>query len=307
MTEQERQRFKEAYTQYLPLPADTEPELGAALVSILHNPGSLVRPQVVLGVSLAYGFALEHATELAIALEYFHTASLLFDDLPSMDHAVERRGRPCVYVEFGEASAVLSALALINRAYALVWKAVAECVPECRARALAFLERYLGVDGLVNGQSMDLHHAGRSHTWQSTRAIALRKTVPLFRLTLVLPAMLGNAPERELQLLDRIAIFWGLSYQIVDDLKDVLEQSAASGKTTSRDQLLDRPNMALVLGTDAAAQRLTRFVRVGDRVTARLVRARPAMRFLESVRDELSQEALRVVQPAVHAVGVGGG
>lgn len=302
MTEQERQRLEKSFTLNLPLPTDIEPELGAALASVLGNPGSLIRPELVLGVSLAYGFAPERATQLAIALEYFHTASLLFDDLPSMDNAVERRGRACVHVEFSEASAMLSALALINRAYALVWAAVAECGPECRRKGLAYFERYLGVGGLVNGQSMDLRYAGGPKTLQATEAVALRKTVALIRLTLVLPAMLAGAPECDLHLLNRIAVAWGLSYQIVDDLKDLLEPAAATGKTAFRDELLNRPNIALVLGVDEAARRLARLMRLGDRLVARLVRARPAMNFLQSVPAELSQEALRMTHPAVHAV-----
>ena len=46
-----------------------------------------------------------------------------------MDNAMERRGVPCVHFEFGEAAAILAALALINRAYALSWRAVSSALP----------------------------------------------------------------------------------------------------------------------------------------------------------------------------------
>ncbi len=95
----------------------------------------------------------------AVALEYFHTASLLFDDLPCMDNALERRGAPCVHLAFGEEGAILTALALINRAYALTWRAVAGCPQVRQVRALAYIEHCLGVEGLLNGQSLDLHYS----------------------------------------------------------------------------------------------------------------------------------------------------
>jgi geranylgeranyl diphosphate synthase type II len=191
MTEQDRKRLKDVFTTYLPLPVNLEPHLREALGQVLRNPGSLFRPEIVLEISLGYGLSETDATDLAIGLEYFHTASLLFDDLPSMDDAVERRGIPCVHLEFGDAGAILAALALINRAYALIWRAVSSSLPERRSTALAYVERYLGVGGLLNGQSMDLHYATLPHNRQMTEQIAMGKTVSLIRLTLVLPAILG--------------------------------------------------------------------------------------------------------------------
>ena len=89
-----------------------DPRFEEALRHVLDHPGSLVRPRMVLLVATAYELDDAAAQDLAIALEYFHTASLIFDDLPCMDNAMERRGVPCVHFEFGEAEAILSALAL---------------------------------------------------------------------------------------------------------------------------------------------------------------------------------------------------
>src|ERR1035438_3279487 len=121
----------EAFKTFLPLPATLDAPLEEALRHVLDSPGSLVRPRVVFQVAKAYGLHETPAKELAIALEYFHTASLVFDDLPCMDNAMERRGVPCVHFAFGEAGAILTALALINRAYALTWRAIAGAPQEC--------------------------------------------------------------------------------------------------------------------------------------------------------------------------------
>ena len=298
MTDLNQKNLKNTLADYLPLPSDTDPHLKAALETVLHNPGSLVRPEIVAKMFAAYSLPSAHATELGIALEYFHTASLLFDDLPCMDDAQERRGAPCVHIQFGEAEAILASLALINKAYGLTWRAIAGCGPDHQIEALAYVEKYLGVGGLLNGQSMDLNYASLPNDHQTTERIAMSKTVSLIRLTLVLPGMLGGASAAELQLLERVAICWGLSYQIVDDLKDVLHTPAESGKTGSRDASLGRPNIALVAGVPNAAERLTRLIAMGDNMLQRVVNRRPGVAFLQDLRRQLNAEADKIIANA---------
>ena len=296
MKDLQRIRLKQAFKDYMPLPAALEPHLRKALDRVLANPGSLIRPEIVLNVGLGYHLPDSAAMDLAIGLEYFHTASLLFDDLPSMDDAVERRGFPCVHVDFGDAGAILAALALVNRGYALSWRAVAQASRELQPEALAYVERHLGIEGLLNGQSMDLHYSDLPHDRRTTQQTAIGKTVSLIRLTLVLPAILGGASTVELQLLERIALFWGLSYQVADDLKDVLQSSSQSGKTSSRDLSLGHPNTALDLGVEAATLRLTRLIGLGDRMLNRLLVLRPSLDFLLDLRDQLGFEAQRLTE-----------
>jgi geranylgeranyl pyrophosphate synthase len=286
----------EAFSSSLPLPAVLDPNFEDALRHVLDNPGSLTRPKLVFQMATAYGVTAARAQELAVALEYFHTASLLFDDLPCMDNALERRGAPCTHLAFGEEGAILTALALINRAYALSWRAVAGSAQDRQMRAMAFIEKCLGVEGLLNGQSFDLHYSTLPHTRETTEHIARGKTVSLIRLTLALPAMLGGASPRELQLIERISVYWGLGYQIVDDLKDVLASATLSGKTPARDELLGRPNIAVAIGIRGAVHRLTRFIDIGDRVLRSLLVLRPELDFLERLRGELQQELARVTR-----------
>lgn len=298
MSQQDANPLLDAFAESMPLPPNLEPRLRNALHHILDHEGSLVRPQIVADLCAVYAFPAQNAQQLAIALEYFHTASLIFDDLPCMDDAVERRGAPCVHIAFGEPSAILAALALINRAYALVWQAVAACPPALQTQAQQYIETHLGVSGLLNGQSLDLNYSSLPHNLATTERVALGKTVSLIRLTLVLPAMVSGASQRELQLLDRIAISWGLSYQIVDDLKDILQASCETGKTTARDLSLDRPNIAVSIGVNAALYRMDRLLRLGDRTLDRLMERRPSMAFLARLRRTLQEEMLRVTESA---------
>lgn len=291
------------FSSSMEFPATLDPHLEEALRHVLDNPGSLIRPRLVVQMASSFGMDRDSARDLAIALEYFHTASLLFDDLPCMDNAFERRGVPCTHLAFGEAGAILSALALINRAYALAWKAAAAAPPGVRATALTYLEQRLGIGGLLNGQSLDLHYSTLPHNLETTERIARGKTVSLIRLTLVLPAMLGCASSREMQLLERIALYWGLGYQIVDDLKDQLQNFEQTGKTAARDVLLDRPNIAAAVGISGAVERLTRVLQLGDHTLRPLLTVRPELFFLETLRDALQEEFLRVTEDACGQVG----
>jgi geranylgeranyl pyrophosphate synthase len=302
MTSLDTKPFADAVSAGLPLPPALDPHFEEALRYVLDNPGSLVRPRMAFQVATAYGLESGYANDLALALEYFHTASLLFDDLPCMDDASERRGVLCVHLAFGEAGAVLAALALINRAYALSWRAVSGSSQASQSRVLAYIEQRLGVEGLLNGQSLDLHYSILPHNRATTERIARSKTVSLIRLTLVLPAMLGGAPAREVQLLERIALYWGLGYQMVDDLKDVLQSAVEAGKTVARDLLLDRPNAASAMGVSSAVGRLTRFIHLGDTTLRQLLKPRPEMSFLGKLRSSLEEELVRVTENACEMV-----
>jgi geranylgeranyl diphosphate synthase, type II len=298
MTPWSAKPLSEAFRDGLTLPATLDPHLEEALRHVLDHPGSLVRPRIASQIATAYGLDEECAKDQAIALEYFHTASLLFDDLPCMDNASERRGVPCAHLAFGDAGAILSALALINRAYALSWRAAMSCKPGNQWQPLNYLESCLGAAGILNGQSLDLHYASLPHNRETTESIARGKTVSLIRLTLVLPAMLGGAPGREIQLMERIALYWGLSYQVVDDLKDLLQSPAQAGKTVAQDLLHDRPNIAAAIGIYGAVARLTRFLHLGDRALGRLLVHRPQLSFLDKLRKDLQAELYRVTSSA---------
>lgn len=282
----------------LKLGPETEPHLRAALKQTLARPGSLIRARLVYEMARACRLTVGTSRRLAVGIEYFHTASLLFDDLPCMDDAQERRGQPCVHRVHGDAVAMLAGLALVSRAYGLIWSELAILAPERQTAAGAYLEKCLGVDGLLNGQSYDLHFGDALHG-PSPQKIAAGKTVSLIRLALVLPALAGGAGGTEVRLLEHLADFWGLSYQILDDLKDVLLPPEQTGKTAGRDAPLHRPNLALAIGIVRSLERLEKLLDLGDRVLHKLTtRIRP-LDFLVRLRARFREEihALKMGSP----------
>jgi geranylgeranyl diphosphate synthase, type II len=289
-----KMELQTAFTTGLHWAAETEPHLGGALRQTLEHPGSLVRAMLVYEMAHAYGLSNGRAKNLAVAIEYFHTASLLFDDLPCMDDAAERRGRHCVHHTHGEAAAVLAALGLVSRAYALLWQGMADSPPDRQALAGSYVEKCLGVNGLLNGQSEDLHYVNLPKYRRSPQKVATGKTVSLIRLSLVLPALLVGAEPAEVQLLERLAAFWGLGYQILDDLKDVFQQADCTGKTSARDRALNRPNLVLAIGAEQSLQRLERLMGLGDQILNRLMARLPSLAFLNELRGRFQQEIIGI-------------
>nr|MBP7148571.1 polyprenyl synthetase family protein [Acidobacteriota bacterium] len=235
-------RVRAAFSRLLPVGASIESRLRGVLDDTLAHPGSLVRAQMAFGIATRLGLAPGPAMDLAIAVEYFHAASLIFDDMPAMDDAAVRRGRPCPHLVHGEAAATLGALALITRAYEMLWGVLGGLPARRRARAAALVAECLGVAGILDGQSRDVHFGRRGAPVRAIERVAAAKTVPLLRLAIVLPALAAGAGERALRELERLSAAWGLGYQILDDFKDCLLSEREAGKTTEHDAKLGRPN-----------------------------------------------------------------
>jgi len=243
----------EGYGSLLPVPSACEPRLAGVLHTTLANPGGLSRAQLAYCVMTALGGEKDMAIRAATAVEYFHTASLLLDDLPCMDDARVRRGMPCPHTVYGESAAILGSLAFINRAYFLLGGLTWHLNFQQQDQAREMVESCLGVEGVLNGQSLDLH-ADYVMTPQMVRKVAEGKTVTMLRLALILPALLGKASVEQVNHLEILAREWGLAYQLIDDFKDVLDTSGS--KTAGRDIALNRPNMYHCLGAEDAAQQL---------------------------------------------------
>lgn len=156
----------------------------------------------------------------AVALELFHTYTLIHDDLPCMDNDAVRRGKPTVHVAFGEANALLAGDALQALAFELVARTTAP--PPHHPNQLALeLALAAGSRGVVGGQVEDLISANRLPDRITMDFIHLHKTADLFRAAVRMGAVLAGAQSGRLDSLTRYATALGLSFQITDDLLDM--------------------------------------------------------------------------------------
>jgi len=282
------ERLAAALERNAPANPATEARLRSALALIVSHPGKLVRAGLVLAAAERHGLAPAAAEELACAIEFFHAASLILDDLPCMDDAVTRRGQACVHRQHGEATAILAALALINRAYALIGAAVAAQPRRIRAEVNVCLDHHLGLAGLVGGQAWDLAFAHTDRSARLVSRIAAGKTGALFALALLLPAVLARPSQDERRHLHALCVYWSQLFQIADDLHDVSASGAEGGKSTGRDRILARPNLAIALGVPAARRRLALLNQQAGRTLAALAgRAAARWDYLQKFHQDL--------------------
>ncbi len=284
------EKCDQAFRQSLPESFKDDSAASDALRYCLRHPGSLMRAQLAYQTSVTVGLAEEDALSLATGIEYLHTASLLFDDLPCMDDALERRGFPTVHAIYGKDSAMLAALGLINRGYSLIWSAMQTQEESVRREAAAYLDECLGMTGILGGQSKDVNISANADSKEIIR-VAYGKTVTLVKLTLAFPAILGKlANAEDVRELERLSIYWGLAYQVSDDLKDVCGLVKDTGKSVRQDAIKGRPNIAVCDGLPKAVSRMLHYVSKGDSVLDRLVARQPSWQFLAVMRTRFDQD-----------------
>jgi geranylgeranyl pyrophosphate synthase len=164
------------------------------------------------------------ALPLAAAVEMMHAASLVLDDLPSMDNAATRRGKACVHLVFPDWAVDLLPAFLVNRAYRTV--ADAEAAPaECRIRALRLLGELGGE--LAAGQEADLALARKKASAAELLDCYARKSGALFAAALAGGALLCGADEAAAGDLRAAGIRLGQAYQLLDDVADGPEEDGA--------------------------------------------------------------------------------
>jgi geranylgeranyl diphosphate synthase type II len=233
-TLEERRQKVEAALRRLVVHGRAE-AVDAAIESSLFAPAKRLRPVLALLVAEVLKGDPEAVLPAGCAIELVHTASLILDDLPSMDDAKTRRGRPTCHVLHGEANAILAAFALLNRAFEILaegWDGAPD--PAARGRVARELCRAIGTEGMIAGQAFDLRFTDRQIDFPTLEFIHSRKTGALFMAAATLGALSARAQPAEVAAASVYAKNLGLAFQIVDDLIDVTG-GAEAGKDTGKD------------------------------------------------------------------------
>jgi len=225
--------------------------LKEACAYALLNGGKRFRPAIVLMVAEALNQRIDVFAP-AFAVECFHTASLVADDLPCMDNDDERRNKQTVHKRYGEPIALLTSYALIAEGYGAIAEGQQSFVrakPEKAiqgaqivAMALENASWNTGLSGATGGQFLDIAPPDLSES--RLREVMHKKTTSLFEIAFVFGWLFGGGDPRQLPLVKQCASHFGMAFQVADDLGDV-EQDAAKGR---------KVNMAGVFGTERAKQ-----------------------------------------------------
>lgn len=212
---------------------DYTPQLLSALKWTAVAGGKRVRPAVLELWGRAAGQPRGPSVlDAGVAVELVHTSSLVLDDLPSMDDARLRRGRPTCHIEFGEATAILAAQAQLVLAFEVLGEVDAF---HPNLDGVPTLARAVGVAGMVGGQHVDLYLEDGVRDLKALEYIHRLKTGALFEAAARLGVRLGGGDEELEELASSYARNLGLAFQIKDDLLDVTGSEAALGKDVGQD------------------------------------------------------------------------
>jgi geranylgeranyl diphosphate synthase, type II len=202
----------------------------------LMNGGKRFRPVLVHLIAKALNPEAD-VTLAALAVEYFHTASLVADDLPCMDDDDLRRNKPSVHKVYGEATSLLVSYALIAAGYEALADnakllgeanfAFSENCDQIGLLAIKNASQNTGLLGATGGQYLDISPPDLNR--ETLQEIIRLKTVTLFEISFVLGWLYGGGPINQLDLVKKLAHHFGMAFQIADDFDDV-EQDAKNGR-----------------------------------------------------------------------------
>ena len=200
--------------EVLPLASMRPAVLSEAMRYAVGTGGKRIRPLICLASAVAVGGKAEDAKYPAAAIELLHNYTLIHDDLPAMDNDRERRGKPTVWVKFGEANAILAGDALLALAYRVAAKA---------PRNVAAIVDVLGEKGVgvVRGQVEDIVPKDAVDPKDPPISfIYEHKTADLFVAAAEMGGLAGGGSEADVEALREFALNLGLAFQYEDDLLD---------------------------------------------------------------------------------------
>lgn len=239
-------KFEKSLKEYIPSLGEKS-QLRDACEYALLSDGKRFRPALVYMMQEALGSKAD-VTKAAFAVEFFHTASLIADDLPCMDNDDERRNRPATHKVFGETTALLATYALIAAGYECLAKNAQELGPAGDRVCTLALENAAyntGLLGATGGQFLDVYPPDLSVA--TLRDILHKKTVSLFEISFMLGWLYGGGDIGLCDKVKKAASHFGMAFQIADDFDDI-EQDKKNGRQV---------NMALVCG-EASARKMFR-------------------------------------------------
>lgn len=214
----------------------------------LSNGGKRIRPVLVLEFAKACGVSREEALDVACAIEYIHTYSLIHDDLPCMDDDDMRRGKPSCHKEYGEANALLAGDALLTHAFEII--ASSNLNKDAKIKAISLLSQNSGVNGMIGGQVIDLKLESESPEINDLITVYKLKTGALISAACLLGCLCADATDEQLIAASKFAYSLGVAFQIQDDVLDIIGNEEELGKPVGSDKENNKTTYAAIRGIE---------------------------------------------------------
>lgn len=222
--------------EYMPKEEGYQKTIFEAMNYSLSAGGKRLRPILTLEACKLVGGNEKDAIPFAAAIEMIHTYSLIHDDLPALDNDDLRRGRKTNHKVYGEAMAILAGDGLLNYAYEIMLKeSIGKDDSDKYLKAINEIAKVSGIYGMIGGQVVDIESEGKSISMDKLDFIHMNKTAAIIIGCMRAGAIIGGASEIQLENITKYAKNIGLSFQIVDDILDVVGDEAKLGKKVGSD------------------------------------------------------------------------
>lgn len=201
----------------------------------LLSGGKRLRPVLLASAYELFKEDITKCLPFACAMEMIHAYSLIHDDLPSMDNDDYRRGKLSNHKKFGEATAILTGDALLNKAFEIGLEAALNSTIEVQnsLQALKIIAESSGTEGMIGGQVIDI--GGEINSIEELKHMYSLKTGAIIKSSIMAGAILGGATSEELNYLKTYAENLGIAFQISDDILDVTGTQEKLGKAIGSD------------------------------------------------------------------------
>ena len=255
--------------------------------------GKRLRPSMLLAAADMLGVDRSEALIPACALEMIHTYSLIHDDLPGMDNDTMRRGRPTNHVVFGEGQAILAGDGLLSLAFELMLENAMAHPHNAANHSAAMYEIALGagVRGMVGGQCMDLYCEREGvMNEEMLRYIHENKTARMLISPLRAAGRLAGLADdsAEMKALTGYGINFGLLFQAVDDILDVVGDEALVGKTLGKDADSGKLTYVSLYGLEGAREKANE---LRERAAKHIAFFGERGRFFETLLSDMAERA----------------
>lgn len=230
-----KNRIHTGVEMYLKTLFSTYPSTEVARIAhyVTLNGGHRWRPMVAIAAGKIFDAEAETLVMPgACGLEIAHAATMLMDDLPSMDNARMRRGKPCAHLVFPRWAVDMAAAYLVNMAYA---SGLNNPLVSEKRRVEAALELGRTALDLNKGQEKDVTQPSEHEEWENVLQCYRLKTGSFYAVSAKMGGILCGAKPDELEALGKCGMKVGLSVQCFDDVADVVAGVEEVGKHPGKD------------------------------------------------------------------------
>ena len=249
----------------------TASQLRDAMEYGLLNGGKRMRASLVLAAARMVSGDMTDtvgALRTAAAIECLHAYSLIHDDLPAMDNADTRRGKPSCHKLFDDATAILAGDALQSMAFDILAAEATHADAEIRVRLIEQLAQSSGLAGMAGGQMLDLEAEERRFDIAETKQMQMMKTGALISCAVLSGGIVAGANHTLLTAQAAYARHLGLAFQIADDLLDHEGDPILLGKPAGQDATRGKAGFVVLLGRQAAAAEARRLIEDANKALA---------------------------------------